>query len=163
VPDPEAETKGVLARSTATASSRLAGMFVLAGAGALFLGSTMSWIKVTGPRIAQESVVSGLDGDGRVTAGIAAVLALFGLGMLTGRLVKLGGVRIGAMGVLVAGAAALAICGLDMADVIDRAPRLGIEAGATADFGKGLWVSFAGVVTAIVGGLIGFTDRDPTA
>ena len=160
--EPESRTERAHREATAAISvaSRVAGVFVLAGAAALIVGSTMDWIKVSGPTLTQQSVVSGFDGDGRVTAGVGIVLALFGLGLLTGRFVKIGGIRIGAMGVLVAGAAALAICGLNMADVIDRAPRLGIEAGATADFAQGLWVSFGGVVTAIVGGLLAFTHRE---
>jgi hypothetical protein len=64
------------------------------------------------------------------------------------------------MGALVAGAAAAAVCAVDIADVTDRSTRLGVRVGAVADLGTGLLVSFVAVVIVVAGGLLSFTNRE---
>lgn len=139
---------------------RIAGGFVLGGAIALLVGSTMTWMEVTGPKVGDEWTATGLDlGDGRITVAIAVVLAILGAGIITGRMTRFGGTKVGAMGALVAGAAALAVTAVDIADVADRAARLGVPAGAVSNVGTGLWVAFLGALFAVGGGLMAFANR----
>ena len=133
---------------------------MLGGAIALLVGSTMAWMRVTGPRVGDEWTSSGLDlGDGRITVALALVLAVLGAGIITGRMARFGGTKVAAMGALVAGAAALAVTAVDIADVADRAPRLGVPAGAVSNVGTGLWLAFLGALFAVVGGLMAFANR----
>ena len=64
-----------------------------------------------------------------------SVLAVLGAGIVTGRMARFGGIKVAAMGALVAGAAALAVTAVDIADVADRAARLGVPAGAVSNVG----------------------------
>jgi hypothetical protein len=139
---------------------RVGGGFVLGGALALFLGSAMTWIEITGPRVGDQSASTGLDvGDGRITLALAVVLAVLGAGIITGRMARFGGTKVAAMGSLVAGAAALAVAAVDIADVADRASRLGVPAGAVSNVGSGLWLVFVGALFAVGGGLMAFANR----
>ena len=105
----------------------VAGWMVLAGAVALLAGSSMPWMQVRGPRVGDSVTESGVNlGDGRITIVLAILLAILGVGILTGRLVKVGGTRVGAMGALVAGAAAVAVTAVDIADVAERARSVSV-------------------------------------
>ena len=90
---------------------------------------------------------------------LAILLAVLGVGILTGRLVKVGGTKVGAMGALVAGAAAVAVTAVDIADIAERAQRLGVPPGAVTDVGMGLWLCFVGGLLAVAGGLMAFANR----
>jgi hypothetical protein len=134
---------------------------VIGGAAALVLGSMMPWMHVRGPRVNDATSASGMNiGDGRITVVLAIVLAVLAAGILTGRLQRIGGTKVAAMGVLVAGAAAVAVTAVDIADVADRASRLGVPAGAVTSVGSGLWLCFLGGVLAVAGGLLAFANRD---
>ena len=96
----------------------VAGWMIIAGAFALLLGSTMTWMTVRGPRVNDSTSASGMSiGDGRITVVLAIVLAVLGAGLLTGRLRKLGGTKVAAMGALVAGAAGVAVTAIDIPTV----------------------------------------------
>jgi hypothetical protein len=134
---------------------------VIGGAAALVLGSTMPWMHVRGPRVSDATTASGMNiGDGRITVVLAMLLAVLAAGILTGRMQRIGGTKVAAMGVLVAGAAAVAVTAVDIADVADRASRLGVPAGAVTSVGSGLWLCFLGGVLAVAGGLMAFANRD---
>ena len=90
---------------------------------------------------------------------LAVVLAVLGAVIMTGRLARMGGARVAAMGALVAGAAALAVTAVEIADVADRAARLGVPPGAVTDVGTGLWLCFVGSLCAVGGGLLAFANR----
>ena len=136
---------------------------VIGGAAALVLGSTMPWMHVRGPRVNDATSASGMNiGDGRITVALALLLAVLAAGILTGRMQRIGGVKVAAMGVLVAGAAAVAVTAVDIADVADRASRLGVPAGAVTSVGSGLWLCFVGGLLAVAGGLMAFANRDRT-
>jgi hypothetical protein len=63
----------------------VAGWMIVAGAFALLLGSTMTWMTVRGPRVNDSAVASGMNiGDGRITVVLAIALAVLGAGLLTG-------------------------------------------------------------------------------
>jgi hypothetical protein len=156
----ESEGSEVRHQARPSVKVRAAGGVVLGGAIALLVGSTMAWMRVTGPRVGDEWTSSGLDlGDGRITVALALVLAVLGAGIITGRMARFGGTKVAAMGALVAGAAALAVTAVDIADVADRAPRLGVPAGAVSNVGTGLWLAFLGALFAVVGGLMAFANR----
>lgn len=139
------------------------GWMVVAGALALLLGSTMPWMHVRGPRVSDATTATGMDlGDGRITVVLAILLAGLAAGILTGRLQRFGGTKVAAMGVLVAGAAAVAVTAVDVADVADRATRLGVPAGAVTSVGSGLWLCFLGALLAVAGGLMAFANRERT-
>jgi hypothetical protein len=141
-----------------------AGWMIIAGAFALLLGSTMTWMTVRGPRVNDSSSASGMDiGDGRITVVLAIALAVLGAGLLTGRMRKFGGTKVAAMGALVAGAAGVAVTAIDVADVADRATRLGVPPGAVTSVGSGLWLCFLGALLAVAGGLMAFANRERTA
>jgi hypothetical protein len=143
-----------------SAKVRTAGGFVFAGAVALLAGSATAWMQVRGPRVNDSWTATGLDlGDGRITIALAMLLAVLGAGLATGRLARIGGAKVGAMGSLVAGAASLAVAAVDIADVADRASRLGVPAGAVSDVGNGLWLAFIGSLFAVGGGLMAFANR----
>jgi hypothetical protein len=149
------------ARVRPTGKVLAGGWMIVGGALALLLGSTMSWMHVRGPRVSDSMTSSGMDiGDGRITVVLAILLAVLGAGILTGRLERLGGTKVGAMGVLVAGAAGVALTAVDIADVADRATRLGVPAGAVTSVGSGLWLCFIGAVLAVAGGLMAFANRE---
>jgi hypothetical protein len=134
---------------------------VIGGAAALVLGSTMPWMHVRGPRVSDSATASGMNiGDGRITVVLALLLAVLGAAILTGRMQRIGGTKVAAMGVLVAGAAAVAVTAVDIADVADRAARLGVPAGAVTSVGSGLWLCFLGGLLAVEGGLMAFANRD---
>ena len=100
----------------------VAGWMIVAGALALIVGSTLTWMTVRGPRVGDSATATGMSiGDGRITVVLAIALAVLGAGLLTGRLRKLGGTKVAAMGALVAGAAGVAVTAIDIADVADRA------------------------------------------
>jgi len=142
----------------------VAGWMIVAGAVALLLGSTMSWMTVRGPRVNDSTTATGMSiGDGRITVVLAIVLAVLGAGLLTGRLSKLGGTKVAAMGALVAGAAGAAATAIDIADVADRAARLGVAPGAVTSVGSGLWLCFLGALLAVAGGLMAFANRERTS
>jgi len=142
----------------------VAGWMIVAGAFALLLGSTMTWMTVRGPRVNDSAAASGMSiGDGRITVVLAIALAVLGAGLLTGRLRKLGGTKVAAMGALVAGAAGVAVTAIDIADVADRATRLGVPDGAVTSVGSGLWLCFLGALLAVAGGLMAFANRERTA
>ena len=139
----------------------VAGWMIVAGAFALLLGSTMTWMTVRGPRVNDSTTASGMSiGDGRITVVLAIVLAVLGAGLLTGRLGKLGGTKVAAMGALVAGAAGVAVTAIDIADVADRAARLGVPPAAVTSVGSGLWLCFLGALLAVAGGLMAFANRE---
>ena len=70
----------------------------------------MTWMTVRGPRVNDSATATGMNiGDGRITVVLAIVLAVLGAGLLTGRMRKLGGTKVAAMGALVAGAAGVAV------------------------------------------------------
>ena len=139
------------------------GWMILAGAAALVLGSMMPWMHVRGPRVSDSASASGMNiGDGRITVLLAVLLAVLAAGILTGRMQRVGGTKVAAMGVLVAGAAAVAVTAVDIADVADRATRLGVPAGAVTSVGSGLWLCFLGGLLAVGGGLLAFANRDRT-
>jgi hypothetical protein len=141
----------------------VAGWMIIASAFALLLGSTMTWMTVRGPRVNDSTSASGMSiGDGRITVVLAIVLAVLGAGLLTGRLRKLGGTKVAAMGALVAGAAGVAVTAIDIADVADRATRLGVPQGAVTSVGTGLWLCFIGALLAVAGGLMAFANRERT-
>jgi hypothetical protein len=140
------------------------GWMVVVGAVALLLGSTMPWMHVRGPRVSDAATATGMDlGDGRITVLLAVLLAVLAAGILTGRLQRFGGTKVAAMGVLVAGAAAVAVTAVDVADVADRAARLGVPTGAVTSVGSGLWLCFLGSLLAVAGGLLAFANRERTA
>lgn len=158
IDEPDAATERRSARPSAKV--RIAGGFVLGGAVALLVGSTMTWMEVTGPRVGDQATSTGLDlGDGRITVALGIVLAVLGAAIITGRLSRFGGAKVAAMGSLVAGAAALAVTAVDIADVADRASRLGVPAGAVTNVGTGLWLAFVGALFAVGGGLMAFANR----
>jgi hypothetical protein len=139
----------------------VAGWMIVAGAFALLVGSTMTWMTVRGPRVNDSTTASGMSiGDGRITVVLAIVLAVLGAGLLTGRLGKLGGTKVAAMGALVAGAAGVAVTAIDIADVADRAARLGVPPAAVTSVGSGLWLCFLGALLAVAGGLMAFANRE---
>lgn len=139
---------------------RIGGAIALLGAAALLVGSGMNWMEVRGPRVNDAYTSTGVDlGDGRITIALALVIALLGAVIVTGRMAKVGGSRVAAMGALVAGAAAVAVTAVDIADVADRAARLDVPVGAVADVGTGLWLAFIGGLIAVGGGLMAFTNR----
>lgn len=147
-------------RTRPTGKVYVAGWMVLAGAVALLAGSSMPWMQVRGPRVGDSATESGVNlGDGRITIVLAILLAVLGVGIVTGRLAKVGGTRVGAMGALVAGAAAVAVTAVDIADVAERAQRLGVPPGAVTDVGMGLWLCFVGGLLAVAGGLMAFANR----
>jgi hypothetical protein len=134
---------------------------VVAGAAALILGSTMPWMHVRRPRLGESSSSTGMGlGDGRITVALALLLVVLAVGILTGRMQRMGGTKVAAMGVLVAGAAAVAVTAVDIADVADRAARLGVPADASTQVGSGLWLCFLGGLLAVGGGLMAFANRD---
>ena len=150
----------VRTRARPTGKVYVAGWMVLAGAVALLAGSSMPWMQVHGPRVGDSATETGVNlGDGRITIVLAILLAVLGVGILTGRLVKVGGTKVGAMGALVAGAAAVAVTAVDIADVAERAQRLGVPPGAVTDVGMGLWLCFVGGLLAVAGGLMAFANR----
>jgi hypothetical protein len=141
----------------------VAGWMIVAGALALIVGSTMTWMTVRGPRVNDSATTTGMSiGDGRITVVLAIALAVLGAGLLTGRLRKLGGTKVAAMGALVAGAAGVAVTAIDIADVADRATRLGVPPGAVTSVGSGLWLCFLGALLAVAGGLMAFANRERT-
>jgi Protein of unknown function (DUF2510) len=141
----------------------VAGWMIVVGAFALLLGSTMTWMGVRGPRVTDSATATGMSlGDGRITVVLAIALAVLGAGLLTGRLRRLGGTKVAAMGALVAGAAAVAVTAIDIADVADRATRLGVPPGAVTSVGTGLWLCFLGALLAVAGGLMAFANRERT-
>ena len=100
------------------------GWMIVVGALALMVGSTMTWMTVRGPCVNDSATATGMSiGDGRITVVLAIALVVLGAGLLTGRLRKLGGTKVAAMGALVAGAAGVAVTAIDIADVADRATR----------------------------------------
>jgi len=140
------------------------GWMVIGGAAALVLGSIIPWMHVRGPRVSDSATATGMSiGDGRITVVLALLLAVLAAGILTGRMQRIGGAKVAAMGVLVAGAAAVAVTAVDIADVADRATRLGVPAGAVTSVGSGLWLCFLGGLLAVGGGLLAFANRDRTA
>jgi hypothetical protein len=141
----------------------VAGWMIIAGAFALLVGSTMTWMTVRGPRVDDSATATGMSiGDGRITVVLAIALAVLGAALLTGRMRKLGGTKVAAMGALVAGAAGVAVTAIDIADVADRATRLGVPPGAVTSVGSGLWLCFLGALLAVAGGLMAFANRDRT-
>jgi hypothetical protein len=139
------------------------GWMVIAGAAALVLGSMMPWMHVRAPRVTDSATSTGMNiGDGRTTVALAILLAVLAAGILTGRMQRVGGTKVAAMGVLVAGAAAVAVTAVDIADVADRATRLGVPAGAVTSIGSGLWLCFIGGLLAVSGGLLAFANRERT-
>jgi hypothetical protein len=139
----------------------VAGWMTVAGAVALLFGSTMPWMHVRGPRVSDDATSTGMGlGDGRITVALAILLTVLAAGLLTGRMQRIGGAKVAAMGVLVAGAAAVAVTAVDIADVADRAARLGVPAGAVTSVGSGLWLCFLGGLLAVAGGLMAFANRD---
>jgi hypothetical protein len=133
---------------------------VLGGAAALLVGSTMPWLEVRGPRVDDAWSSTGMQiGDGRITIVLALVLAVLGALIVTGRMSRMGGPKVAAMGALVAGASALAVSAVDIADVAERASRLGVPPGAVSDVGNGLWLAFVGSLLAVCGGLMAFANR----
>ena len=144
-----------------TTKVMVGGWMIVAGAIALLLGSTMTWMTVRGPRVNDSTTASGMNiGDGRITVVLAIVLAVLGAALLTGRMGKLGGTKVAAMGALVAGAAGVAVTAIDIADVADRATRLGVPAGAVTSVGSGLWLCFLGALLGVGGGVMAFANRD---
>ena len=136
---------------------------VVGGALALILGSTMPWMHVNRPRLGENSSSTGMGlGDGRITVALAILLVVLAAGILTGRVQWMGGAKVAAMGMLVAGAAAVAVTAVDIADVADRATRLGVPADASTQVGSGLWLCFLGGVLAVGGGLMAFANRERT-
>jgi hypothetical protein len=139
----------------------VAGWMTVVGAVALVFGSTMPWMHVRGPRVSDDATSTGMGlGDGRITVALAILLTVLAAGLLTGRMQRIGGAKVAAMGVLVAGAAAVAVTAVDIADVADRAARLGVPAGAVTSVGSGLWLCFLGGLLAVAGGLMAFANRD---
>ena len=166
LPDRDADADGAAPRVRVRPTTKVmvAGWLIVAGALALLLGSTMTWMTVRGPGVNDSSSTSGMDiGDGRITVVLAIALAVLGAGLLTGRLNRLGGTKVAAMGALVAGAAGVAATAIDIADVADRAARLGVPAGAVTSVGSGLWLCFLGGLLAVAGGLMAFANRERTA
>jgi hypothetical protein len=150
-------------RERPTGKVAVGAWMVVAGALALIIGSTMSWMHVRPARVGDPTTASGMDlGDGRITVALAIVLVVLAAGMLTGRLQRIGGTKVAAMGVLVAGAAAVAVTAVDMADVAARAARLGVPADAGTSIGRGLWLCFVGGLLAVGGGLLVFANRERT-
>src|SRR3954447_844938 len=57
----------------------VAGWMIVAGAIALMLGSTMTWMTMRGPRVNDSAVASGMNiGDGRITVVLAITLVVLG-------------------------------------------------------------------------------------
>lgn len=161
-PPPVEDTDADVARDVARPSVkvRVGGGLVLAGAVGVLAGSSSTWMRVRGPRLNDAWTATGLDlGDGRITIVLAVLLAVLGAGLLTARLARVGGSKVGAMGALVAAAAGLAVTAVDIADVADRASRLGVPSGAVSNVGNGLWLAFVGSLFAAGGGLLAFTNR----
>jgi len=147
----------------ATGKVFVAGWMVVVGAVALLVGSTMAWMQVGPTRVGNPTSATGMDiGDGRITVALAILLAVLGAGILTGRMQRFGGTRVAAMGVLVAGAAAVAVTVIDIADVADRAARLGVPTDAPTSIGRGLWLCFLGALLTAAGGLLAFANRERT-
>jgi hypothetical protein len=48
---------------------------------------------------------------------------------------------------------------VDIADVVERADRLGVPPGAVTTVGTGLWLCLVGALLAVAGGLLAFTNR----
>jgi hypothetical protein len=154
--DEEAERR----RTRPPLKVRIGGAVALLGAAALLLGSGMTWMEVRRPWVNDAYASTGVDlGDGRITIALALVIALLGAVIVTGRMARIGGSRVAAMGVLVASAAAVAVTAVDIADVADRAARLDVPIGAVTDVGTGLWLAFLGGLIAVGGGLMAFANR----
>ncbi|MFA5882670.1 MAG: DUF2510 domain-containing protein [Acidimicrobiia bacterium] len=156
----EPEPGHTRAPARTTAKVRIAGGLVLGGAIALLVGSGLTWMEVTGPKVGDAWTATGMNlGDGRITVVLGIVLAVLGAAIVSGRMTRFGGTKVAAMGALVAGAAALAVTAADIADVADRAARLGVPAGAVTNVGNGLWLAFLGALFAVGGGLMAFANR----
>jgi hypothetical protein len=161
--DAEGMPEGRRERVRPTGKVVVGAWMVVAGAAALVLGSTMPWMHVNARQVNDSTTATGMDlGDGRITVVLAIVLAVLAAGILTGRMQRIGGTKFAGMGVLVVGAAAVAVTAVDIADVADRAARLGVAPSAVTHIGSGLWLCFLGGLLAVAGGLMAFANRDRT-
>lgn len=160
LPEPEPDEPPPAARRRPPAKVGIGGVVVLAGALGLVVGSFMAWMHIRGPAVGYSTSRTGVDlGDGRVTIVLGAVLAALAAIIVTGRFARLGGAKTAAMGALVAGAAAVTITAVDIADVVDRSERFQVALGAVTDVGAGLWLGFVGSLLVIGGGLLAFANR----
>lgn len=130
-------------------------LLVFAGAVALIVGALLPWVK------AEAGIFSvtknGIDGDGALTLALGVAI---GLAFLLARAPKAT-----AWLVIAFAAAATAVAGYDAIDVSKQAHDLTEQSSfvhVSASVGVGLWLSLAGAVVALVGGLVALT-RGPSS
>ena len=126
------------------------GAWVLVASGAtLLVGAFLPWLEATTifGNITRSGVSYGP--DALVTAGIGAALGVLGILLVTGQTIA----RWIRMLAIVAAAGALVILVYDYGQLKDRADSV-VSDVAQASVGLGLWLSLAGALTGIVGGLL---------
>ncbi len=122
-------------------------LLVLGGAAALILGAFLPWVKAEAGVFS--ATKNGIDGDGVITLVLAGALAL---AFLIARSEKTG-----AWLVITFAALATAVAAYDTIDVARKADELTSQASflhADASVGIGLWLSLAGAIAALVGGVL---------
>lgn len=123
---------------------------ILAGAGALILGSFLPWVKASAPFLGTITKSGVEGGDGW----ILIILAIAILGMcwpvFTRRPLNSGA----AFTISILGLLALALGVYEWADVSARADDLGDSAPVIATVGAGIYVVVAGALAVIAGGVI---------
>jgi len=129
----------------------------LGGGIAVFIGSFMTWVKVTAVFIGTVTL-AGTEGDGKITVGAAVVIMAGGLLVLQAKPKR----WLSGLGVL-AGLVSLGTATYDLWEVFtsdvtgkfgDKTQKLG-----TISPGTGLYLTFAGSLVAIVGAFIATRGR----
>jgi len=120
---------------------------VLGGAAALIIGAFLPWVKAEAGVF--NITKNGIDGDGVITLVLAGALAL---AFLLARSVKTG-----AWLVITFAALAIAVAAYDTIDISKKADELTSQTSflhVDASVGVGLWLSLAGAIAALVGGVL---------
>jgi hypothetical protein len=147
-PDPE-EADPEVAVAVARARPLAAWAVVFVGAALLVVGALLPWGEATSKTASFSS--DGIDGNGAITLIAAIVLVLVVL--VVQRPTTAGWL------VIVTAAVAGAIGVRDAVDLSDKAARLVDQGppGVSANVGIGVWVTIAGAVIALVGGIMALT------
>lgn len=119
-------------------------LVVCAAAAAVIVGSTMPWLKISGPFGGITG--SGMEGDGKLTLVGGLTVAFFAVGAFVGRAGHVAGVAL-ACAVVTALIAVYEV--VDVANQVGDFDRASAGLDVDASVGVGLWVVLAGATVAV--------------
>ena len=154
LPPPTTSTWPPVAAAKLPATPRPMMILALGGAVVAGLGTVLPWVSVRSAFLSVD--VAGVEGDGKIALGVAAIIALLAVLALTGS--RIPPVQLGAVGLV-----GLAVVAYDWHNIANSVPTGG-SPGITMDVsvGVGLYVCAVGFLAVVIGAWMQHLDNSRT-